>query len=89
MESKLKALASFLRTAGFEDEAEEVEEQARKSKRMSIKVDPLTLAVSLGLINPSVLEGLDELGHEEDLSEFDQLLNDIQTEKENSEPEIP
>jgi hypothetical protein len=87
MKDKLRALASILRTAGYDEAAEIVEGEAKKSKTMKIKVDPLTLAVSLGLLSPSVLEGLEEEGHSEDLSEFDQLLDEVQMNSEN--PKIP
>jgi hypothetical protein len=57
----------MLKFAGYDESAEQVD---KLKKRIKIKTDPLTLAVSLGLINPSVLEIL-----ESDKKEDDEAIN--------------
>lgn len=73
MNKKLDTLIYILKNAGFEDEAEQVE----KTKRMTMKINPLELAVSLGLINSDVLTVFEEKGHKEDMEEFKDLLEDV------------
>lgn len=80
MEKELKSLANILRQNGYVKYAGEVDNE---TKRIKIKVDPLTFAVSQGLLNPQVLSILDEEGHEEDMSEFQELLDELQTDSEN------
>ena len=70
MDKKLKKLASILRVAGHDEEAKAVES-------FKLKIDPLSAAVSMGFLNPDVLTVFEEEGHEEDLSEFKELIDRI------------
>lgn len=78
MKKELNALVNVLKKAGYKEHADKV-------ASIKIKVDPLTFAVSQGLLNPSVLSVLHEEGNEEDLSEFKELLEEIQMDTENPE----
>lgn len=80
MIKELDTLARILKKAGYK-------EHANKVMSIKIKVDPLTFAVSQGLLNPSVLSILDEEGHEEDMSDFIELLDELKGEKEEEEEE--
>lgn len=60
MKKEIERLVRFLKSAGYENEAEDI-----KNKTFTMKVDPLTFAVSQGLLNPSVLSALYEEESEE------------------------
>ena len=70
MKDNLNTLIRILKKAGHEDEAEKVES-------LKIKIDPLSAAVSMGLLNPNVLSVFEEEGHEEDLDDFRELLDSL------------
>ena len=79
MKKELDALISFLNQRGYIKQANEVEKSQSSFK---VKVDPLTFAVSQGLLNPQVLDILDEEGHEEDLAAFKNLIRELKEENE-------
>lgn len=68
---ELNTLINILKKAGHEEEAEKVE-------GLKIKIDPLSAAVSLGLLHPNVLSVFEEEGHEEDLKDFKDLLKALE-----------
>lgn len=74
MKKELDALISFLNQRGYIKQANEIK---TKQNRIKVRVDPLTFAVSQGLLNPQVLSVFDEEGHEEDLEDFKELLQSL------------
>lgn len=77
MLKKLIKLANELDELGEHEIADKLDEHAQaKAKRLKLEADPLTLAVALGLLNPSVLEPEeDEKMEEEDF--FSETLNSL------------
>ncbi len=77
MDKNIFQLISFLKQAGYEKHASKLERQ-HSPEKVEFGIDPLSLAVSLGILNPSVLETLKEEGHDEDLKHFRHLLKELE-----------
>lgn len=74
MKKDLNLLIDILTHRGYTKYANEIR---TKQNRIKVRVDPLTFAVSQGLLNPQVLSVFDEEGHEEDLEDFKELLQSL------------
>lgn len=70
MDKDIITLISILNKTGYRQQALEI--IAAEKKKVKIKVDPLSLAVALGLVNPNTLEAMDD---ENSVDNFQEILD--------------